>query len=136
MYSRPALSNLGEGLNLHQKIRSSQSRRRDSCTLGRKRAEIVLAQINVFVEFERLRDVAERENNVLDRSAAGIEAGTDVFADLFDLRLQIAFAHNIVGLVERDLAPDDDPMTTTAQRDLGRGRRSRARRPDDLRCWQ
>ena len=51
---------------------------------------------------------------LLDRSAAGIDADTDVFANLFDLRLQIAFAHNIAGLVERDLAPDDDPMTTTA----------------------
>ncbi len=74
----------------------------------------MLAQIGVFVEFERLRDVTERENNVLDRRAAGIEAGTDVFANLFDLRMQIAFAHNVAGVVERDLAPDDDPSPRNA----------------------
>jgi len=68
----------------------------------------MLAQIGIFVEFERLRDVADREHNVLDRRAAAIEADTDVFANLFDLRLQIALAYNIAGLVERDLAPDDD----------------------------
>ena len=133
---RPALSNLGEGLDLHQKIRANQLRHWERRTFRRRRAEIALAQIGVFVEFDRLCDVAVRKNNVLDRSAAGIEAGTDVLANLFDLRLQIAFAHNVAGLVARDLATDDDPMATIAQRDLGRGRRSGARRPDDLWSWQ
>src|SRR6516164_1929260 len=135
-YSRPALSNLGEGLDLHKKIRASQLLRGDCRTLRRRRAEITLPQIGVSIEFDGLCNVADRKNNVLDRRAAAIEAGTDVLANLFDLRLQIAFAHNIAGLVARDLAPHDDPMTTIAQCDLGRGRRSGARRPDDLWCWQ
>ena len=78
--------------------------------------------------------MADRKNNVLDRRAAGIEAGADVLANLFDLRLQIAFADDIAGLVTRDLTTDDDPMATVAQRNLGRGRGGGARRPDDLRC--
>ena len=44
-----------------------------------------MAQIGVFVEFDRLCDVADRKNYVLDRRAAAIEAGTDVLANLFDL---------------------------------------------------
>jgi len=105
-------------------------------TFRRRRAEIALAQIGVFVEFDRLCDVAVCKNNVLDRRTASIEAGTDVLANLFDLSLQIAFAHNIAVLVARDLAPHEDQMATVAQRDLGRGRRIGTRRPDDLRCWQ
>src|SRR5262245_46793998 len=136
MYSRPALSYLGESLDLHQKIWASQLRHGNRRTLRRRRTEITLAQIGVFVEFDRLCDVADCKNNVLDRRAAAIEAGTDVLANLFDLRPQIAFAHNIARLVARDLAPDDDPIATIAQRDLGRGRRSGARRPDCLRRRQ
>src|SRR5215831_5470656 len=90
-----ALLNLGEGLDLHKKIRTIQLRHGNRRALRRRRAKIALTQIGVFVEFDRLCDIADRKNNILDRRAAGIEAGSDVLAKLFDLRLQIAFAYNI-----------------------------------------
>jgi len=95
-----ALSDLGEGFDLHQEIRVGQLRQADRRALRRRRAEIALAQIGIFVEFDRLCDVADRKNNVLDCRAAGIKAGTVVLAN------------------------------------LGRGRRSGARWPDDLRSRQ
>jgi hypothetical protein len=119
----PASSNLGECLDLHQKIWANQLRHWQRRTFRRRRAEIALAQFGIFVEFDRLCDIAVRKNNVLDRSAARVEAGPDVLPNLLDLRAQIAFAHNIAGLVARDLPTHDDPMATIAQRDFGRGAR-------------
>src|SRR5829696_6360689 len=70
------------------------------------------------------------------RLGESLEACSDVnaIAKDVDSALRLRLGQRLA--VERDLAPDDDPMTTTAQRHLGRGRRSRARRPDDLRCGQ
>ena len=88
----------------HQEIRVSQLRDGDHRTVRRRRAEIALAQIGVFVEFRGRRDMADRKNNVLDPRAAGIEAGADVLANLLDLRSHVAFADNIADLVARDLS--------------------------------
>jgi len=88
MYSRPeASSSFSEGLDLHQKVRASQLRHGDRHGPRRRRAEITPAQISVFLEFDRLCDVVDCKNNVLDRRAAAIEAGSDVLANLLDLRL-------------------------------------------------
>ena len=62
----------------------------------------------------RLGDVADREDDVLDRCPAGIEAGANVLADLFDLRPEIALADEISGLVAGDLPADDDPVPAVA----------------------
>ncbi len=94
------------------------------------------AQIGVFVEFGRLRHVADGKDDVLDRGAAGGEAGADVLPDLLDLRLEVALADDIAGFVARDLWGDDDPIAAVAQCDLGRRRGSGTRRADDLRRRQ
>src|ERR1700730_3816264 len=126
-----ALLDRGEGLDLHQEVAAGQLRHGDRRALRRRRAEIALAQIGVFVEFGRLCDVADRKDNVLDRRATGIEAGVDVLADLLDLRLQVALADDTAGRVARDLPGEDAPMPAVAHRDLGRRRRSGAGWPDD-----
>ncbi len=91
------------------------------------------AQIGVFVEFSGLRHITDGKDDVLDRGAAGGKAGADVLPDLLDLRLEVALADDVAGLVARDLPGDDDPMPAVAQRDLGRRRGSSAGRTNDLR---
>jgi hypothetical protein len=44
----------------------------------------------VFVELGGLCDIADGKDNILGRCPAGIEARANVFADLLDLRPQIA----------------------------------------------
>jgi len=61
-----------------------------------------------------LGHVADREDDVLDRCPAGIEAGANVLADLFDLRPEIALADEISSLVAGDLPADDDPVPAVA----------------------
>ena len=82
---------------------------------------MALAQIGVFVEFREPCDMADRKNNVLDPRAAGIETGTDVLTNLFDLRLQVAFPDNIADLVTRHLTTDDDQMATVVVGRQSRG---------------
>src|ERR1700730_7669085 len=54
-----ALLDRGEGLDLHQEIAAGQLRHGDRRALRRRRAEIALAQIGVFVEFGGLCDIAD-----------------------------------------------------------------------------
>ena len=51
----------------------------------RRWAEIACAQFGVFLEFGGVFDLADCEDDVVDRRAAGIETGVDIFADLLDL---------------------------------------------------
>jgi hypothetical protein len=71
--SGTALSNLGEGLDLHQEIRVGQLRDGDRRTPRRGRAEVAPAQIGVFVKLRELCDIADRKNNVFDRRTTSIE---------------------------------------------------------------
>jgi TolB-like protein len=75
-----------EGLNFQQVVRIGQLRRRDRRAFRRRRAEKTRQQIGVFVEFRQRRDVVDGKDDVVDGCATGLEAGTDVIANLFDLR--------------------------------------------------
>ena len=128
-----ALLGGGERLDLHEVFGADQLRHRHDRAVRRRRAEVVPAQIGVFIEFSGLCHITDGKDDVLDRGAAGGKAGADVLPDLLDLRLEVALADDIAGLVARDLPGDDDPMPAVAQRDLGRRQRSGAGRADDLR---
>jgi len=65
--------------------------------LRRRRAEIALAQIGVFLEFGRLYDVTDHKGNILNRRATGVEARVNVLADLLDLRPHMAPADALSG---------------------------------------
>ena len=113
-----ALLGGGEGVDLHEVVGAGQLRHRHDRAPRRRRAEITLPQIGVFVEFGGLCHVTDGKDDVLDRGAAGVKAGADVLPDLLDLRLEIAPADDIAGLVARDLSGDDDPMPAVARRRL------------------
>jgi hypothetical protein len=106
----PLLRNLGEGFDLHQQIGVGRLRHRDDRAVRRRRAEITLPQIGVFVELGGLFNVADGKKDILDRGTSRFEARSDILADLLDLLLQILLPDDISGRVARDLTAHNDPM--------------------------
>src|SRR5215831_6266100 len=104
------LVDLGERLDLHQQIGVCRLRHRDDSAVRRRRAEVTLAQIGVFIEFGGLFDVADRKDDVLDGCTSRFEACANILAHLLDLLLQIALADDIAGRVARDLPAHYDPV--------------------------
>src|SRR5437588_4586992 len=110
----------GDRFNLDHRVVVGKTADLDRCAGRRCRAEIAHSHVGVLGELRVVGDVSIGLDDVGQGGPDGFEAGSEVLADLLDLRAHIALANANPLRVARQLAGDEDHLAgATYGNDLG-----------------